>query len=150
MDFTVLSPKTATDGLKQLKENYEILLRDELNISLAEKTCSDAWHLADWVYSEFLTKDPMLSKKKIRARIHKECPEMKILHDLVNTFKHKELTSPKTFIRETKIHRGCYSSDYSNDYDLSRLEVYFDNNTKIDVDNLVNIAINYWGNLINR
>ena len=141
--------ENSKDRLAQLKENYKKLRQDELNVSLAEKTCSDAWHLVDWVYSDYRSIDETLTKEDFRAKIYRECPEMKILHDLVNTIKHKKLDRPKVSIKNTKKHGGAYSSDYSKDYDVSRLEVHFKDQSKIDVDDLVKIAIDYWNTLIN-
>ena len=74
---------------------------------------------------------------------------MKILHDLVNSFKHKKLDRPKVKIKETKKHGGAYSNAYSKAYDVSRLEVHFENHNKIDVDDLIKIVINYWSQFIN-
>jgi len=137
------------DRLQQLKENFEKLKRDQLNVSLAEQTCSDAWHLNDWVLAEQKQINPTLTKGTFRAKVYNECPEMKILHDLVNSFKHKELDRPKVRIKETKKHGGAFSSDFSKDFDVSRLEVHFEDQSKIDVDDLVKIAIDYWNGLIN-
>lgn len=136
------------DRLKLLEENFKKLKRDELNVSLAEQTCSDAWHIADWVLAEQKQIDPTLTKRAFRAKIYNECPEMKILHDLVNSFKHKELTSPKVKITATKKHKGDFSSDFSKDFNVSRLEVHFKDQSKVDVDDLVKIAIDYWNHLI--
>ena len=44
--------ENSKDRLQQLKENFDKLLHNPLNVSLAEKTCSDAWHLIDWVFIE--------------------------------------------------------------------------------------------------
>lgn len=140
--------QNSKDRLKQLEENFEKLKQDELNVSLAEQTCSDAWHLVDWVLSEQKLIDPTLTKGIFRAKVYNECPEMKILHDLVNSFKHKELDRPKVRITETRKHGGAFSSDFSKDFDVSRLEVHFENQSKIDVDDLVKIAIDYWNQLI--
>ena len=137
------------DRLHQLKENYEKLKLDQLNVSLAEQTCSDAWHLTDWFLAEQKRINPKLTKGIFRAKVYNECPEMKILHDLVNSFKHKELDRPKVRIKETKKHGGAFSSDFSKDFDVSRLEVHFENQSKIDIDDLVKTAIDYWNGLIN-
>jgi len=136
--------ENSKDRLQQLEENFEKLRQYPLNVSLAEQTCSDAWHLIDWVFSEQKSLKPTLSKEKFRTKIYEECPEMKVLHDLVNGFKHKELSRPKVKIIETKKHGGAYSNVYSKAYDVSRLEVHFEDQTKIDVDDLVRIAIDYW------
>ncbi|HHP7240133.1 MAG TPA: hypothetical protein ACFCUD_00585 [Cyclobacteriaceae bacterium] len=118
--------------------------RDQLNISLAEQACSDAWHLNDWVFVERRKNNPKLTKENYRKQIYNDCPELKILHDIANSIKHKELSSPKVKIQSTRIQAGQYSSEYSKEYDTPRLEVYLENDTRIDVDDLVETAINYW------
>ncbi len=140
--------ETSKDKLLQLKNNFKELKKDALNISLAEKACDDAWHLIDWVWSDEKQQDSNLTKERFRVKVYDECPEMKILHDLVNSFKHRNLTNPKVYIKETKISPGAFDSSFSKAFDVSRLEVHYGDNSRIDVDDLVEIAINYWDNLV--
>ncbi|NQV17546.1 MAG: hypothetical protein HQ534_03280 [Armatimonadetes bacterium] len=139
--FEVINSK---DKLEILKSDFKKLLANPLDISLAEKTCYDAWHMADWVFEEQKQVDKLLTKEIFRIRLFKECPEMKILHDIANTFKHKTLDRPKTHIVKTKKHAGGFSPGFSKDFNVSRLEVYLSSNDKIDVDDLIQIAIDYW------
>src|SRR5690606_20887933 len=113
------------DKLQQLKNNFNNLKKDALNVSLAEKTCDDAWHLIDWVLIDEKQNDQTLTKESFRIRVYNECPEMKILHDLVNSFKHRNLTNPKVHIKEAKIQAGDFSSDFSKDFNVSRLEIHY-------------------------
>jgi len=140
--------ENSKDKLFQLEENFKMLKQDPLNVSLAEKACSDAWHLIDWVLVDQKAINPLLTKGQFRTRVYIECAEMKILHDLVNTEKHRELDRPKMIITETKKRGGAFSSAFSKDFDVSRLEIHFENQSKIDVDDLVKIAIDYWRNII--
>ncbi len=140
--------ENSKDRLNLLKKNYENLKQDRLNISLAEQACSDAWHLIDWVFEEEKKIDSELTKEKYREKVYLEFPEIKILHDLVNTFKHKNLSRPKAVIVETKEHGGAYSSGFSKGFDVSRLEVHLENDAKIDVDDLVKLAIDYWSSTL--
>lgn len=133
-----------------MKGDFEKLMKDPLDISLAEKTCSDAWHLSDWVFSEQKVNDSGLTKEKFRSNLYVECPEMRILHDLANTTKHKELTSPKAKIRETKVHKGGFSSGFSKAFNVSRLEVHYNEDARIDVDDLIKLSIEYWEKKIGR
>gem|GEM_PF-3276993 len=68
---------------------------------------------------------------------------MKILHDLVNSFKHRNLTNSKVYIKETRISPGAFDSSFSKTFDISRLEIHYGDNSKFDVDDLVEIAIIY-------
>lgn len=145
--FNILN---SADRLKLLKGDFEKLMKDPLDISLAEKTCSDAWHLSDWVFSEQKVTDIGLTKEKFRINLYLECPEMRILHDLANTIKHKELTNPKTRITETKVHSGGFRSGFSKTFNVSRLEVHYNEDVRIDVDDLVKLAIKYWDKKLSK
>lgn len=140
--------KNSKDRLGLLKSDNDKLIKVPLDISLAEKALSDAWHLGDWVFSEEKTHDETLTKEKFRKNLYQDCPEMKILYDIANTIKHKKLNSPKAQIKVTKVHSGDFNSDYSNDFDISRLEIYFEDGGKIDAAELLEIAIKYWESVL--
>ncbi len=131
------------DRLNLLMLDYERLRLEPLNIPLAEKACLDAWHLSDWVFAEECPKRTKAEMEQFRFNLFRDCPEMKILHDLSNTFKHKFLDRPKATINLTNVHRGDFSYEFSKDFNVSRLEVQY-GASKIDIDNLVEIAIHYW------
>ena len=134
---------TSRDKLRQLIADHERLISDPLNISLAEKCCQDAWHLADWDLNDRQKVGPNLTKEHYRIDLFQRCPEMRILHDLSNTMKHQTLTNPRAQIKATKIHGGGFGSGFSKGFNVSGLQVHFDNNQQIDVDDLVKIAIDY-------
>jgi hypothetical protein len=135
---------TSKDKLRQLIVDYEKLISDPLNVSLAEKCCQDAWHLADWDFRDQQKNKTTLTKEQYRIDLYQRCSEMRVLHDLSNTMKHKTLTTPKAQIKATKIHGGGFSAAFSKGFNVSGLQVHFDNNRQIDVDDLVKIAIDYW------
>src|SRR5690606_2377334 len=124
--------------------DHKRLISDPLNVSLAEKCCQDAWHLADWDLKDKQKIKTGLTKEQYRIELYHRCPEMRILHDLSNSMKHKSLNSPKAKIQKTNIHRGAFSPAFSKGFDVSGLQVMFDNDKQIDVDDLVKIAIDYW------
>lgn len=135
---------TTRDKLRLLVADYRRLVADPLNVSLAEKCCQDAWHLADWDLKEKQKLNLDLKKEQYRLDLYQRCPEMRILHDLSNTMKHKSLQYPKSNIQKTYIHQGSFSPGFSKAFDISGLQVRFDEDKVIDVDDLVKIAINYW------
>lgn len=132
------------DKLALLESDFERMKENPLDISLAEKTCIDAWHLCDWLFSEIQESDKKISKDSFRSNLFLECPEMRILHDLANISKHKKLSKPKVKLIRTLVQGGDYSSDYSKDYNVSRIEVHYNEHSKIDVDDLIKLAIDYW------
>jgi len=142
--------KTSHDKLRLLKEDYGRLIAEPLNISLADKCCQDAWHLADWDLKEKQKIKADLTREQYRIDLYNRCPEMRILHDLSNTMKHKTLDNPKAKIQKTNIHRGPFSPAFSKAFDISGLQVMFDNDKQIDVDDLVKIAIDYWTTNLTR
>ena len=137
--------ENSKDRLAILEEDFCRLRQNPLDISLAEKTCSDAWHLVDWVFSESKNSDKNITLEKSRNDLYSECPEMKVLHDLANAYKHKTLTHPKVKIIRDEVHAGGFSSSgFSKAFNTSRLTVYFEDNSKMVVDDLIRIAIKYW------
>lgn len=137
--------ENSNDRLILLQADFERLKQSPLDISIAEKACSDAWHISDWIYSEMKELNKDLTRDQFRMDLYNECPEMKIFNDLANTFKHKTLTNPKVQIKETRKHGGAFSSGFSKAFNVSRLEVHFEDGSKVDIDDLLQIAIEYWG-----
>lgn len=76
---------SAKDRFQLLEKNFRLLRQDQLNISLAEQACIDAWHLTDWHFDEFKQSNPTLTKQKYRIDLYEICLEFKILHDLANS-----------------------------------------------------------------
>jgi len=70
----VFEINNSSDRLKLLISDYEKLVRDPLNISLAEKACSDAWHLGDWVFKELQEIENSLSKHDFRKTLYTDTP----------------------------------------------------------------------------
>lgn len=71
--------ETSHDKLRLLTADYERLIADPLNISLAEKCCQDAWHLADWDLKDKQKLKTCLTKEQYRVDLYQRCPEMRIL-----------------------------------------------------------------------
>lgn len=134
----------AKERLELLEENFQLLKQDPLNVSLAEQTCSDAWHLADWAFDEEKENNQSLTKEVFRTNMYNDCSEFKILHDLVNSIKHKKLSNPKVTITQTMRKAGAFSNAFSKAFDVSRLEIHFEDGKKVDLDDLVKVAIGYW------
>lgn len=139
---------TALDRLNLLKTDFEKVVQNPFDISLAEKACIDAWQLADWVYQEKKADDDSLTLQAFREDLYESFPNIKILHDVANTVKHKTLDRPQVKIVATENHKGAFSSDFSMDYDISviLISVEKDDGTieKHGVTPLLKEAIEYW------
>jgi hypothetical protein len=57
------------DKLRLLQSDFEQLKQNPLDISLAKKTCSDAWHLSDWVFIEANEPNKKMTKEVFRRFI---------------------------------------------------------------------------------
>lgn len=136
--------KTSRDKLGLLVRDYERLVWDPLNISLAEKCCQDAWHLADWDFVDQRNVNHSLTQERYRDNLFAKCPEMKILHDLAIYMKHRSVTRPKAKIEKAVPHEGQFSPEFSKEHDVSGIIVTLDDGKQIDVDELIKIAIDYW------
>jgi len=135
---------TAKDKLKQLIEDYEKLLKNASNVSLAEKVCGDTWHLNDWVLHEFHDKGDSITQQQFRTQLYFDCPEFKVLHDLANSFKHKKLSIPKVQIKYTEKHDGVFDSSFDSSFDISYLMVVFMNGEKRRLNEILEPSIKYW------
>jgi hypothetical protein len=136
---------SSNDKLNLLKEDFKSLIQNRLNVSLAEKTISDSWHLSEWVFEEFFKN--INSKEEFRTNLYKECPELKMAHDVANISKHKSLSRPKVHIQKTEKIKGAFSSAFSSGLYVSRLEIHYDEG-KISIETLV--AINYWETTLSK
>lgn len=132
------------DRLELLNSDFEKLVKDPLNISLAEKVCSDAWHLGDWIFKELKANDSSLTLESFRIEIYNDVTNLKILHDIANTIKHKELKNPKVQIVKTEMHSGTFDYTFSDEFDKSHLDIHLENGEKYDLLDLLEEAIEYW------
>lgn len=138
------------DKLELLKEAYEAYKKDRLNINLAEKICLDAWHLNDWVFVELYGETARNQKiNEFRTQLFSECPEMKVLHDIANTGKHKILTRSKSDITDSYKQYGVFKDGVFADgiFQKSDLVIQTSNQT-ISVETLVEIAIKHWSRIL--
>jgi hypothetical protein len=49
-------------------------------------------------------------------------------------------------IIKTIVHDGAYSSAFSKAYNVSRLKIHYNDNLRIDVDDLIKLSVEYWEN----
>lgn len=134
----------AKDRLEQLITNYNRLIKDPSNISLAEKVCGDAWHLNDWVFYELNDSGNTITIENFRNQLYNDCPEFKILHDIANTIKHKKLSKPKAKIQQTVKHEGSFDYTFDSSFEISCLEIILENGDKLLLDEILHPIIDYW------
>jgi len=132
--------------LSSLVNNFEAFKLDETNISKALNLCSDAWHLTDFVFTEFKDELQLENLGDFRATLYGQCEYLKIMHDLANASKHSELKRPKAEIKLTQKHNGAFSSAFSRDFDTSHLEIILEDDVKLDFLKIIEDVIIFWKN----
>lgn len=118
--MAVFNSQTSFDRLAQVVETLETLKKDSINLTTAEKCISDLWHIADWY-----TKEYKIDLGKFRTNNLYQHIEMKILHDLANILKHKELSSAKLIKVDGEIRRGAFGRGFSPAFDTPHIEVHY-------------------------
>ena len=120
-------------------------LVDPLNEDLAIECASKIWHLCDWYYEE--NKDNLSYKQlsDLQGKVGKECFSLRVMRDICNGSKHGSLEKTRTpVIRQANKHNGAFSSGFSRGFDVTVLEVELMDNTKINFDDSVKEAIEFW------
>ena len=142
--------KTTEDFFKKLIEEFNEFQTDRTSTRVALNCAMTAWHLTDWVYNEF--NGQLISQFRTLASYQQElkqqCPSLQIMHDLTNGTKHYFLTRHRPVIKETKLHKGSFSSDFSRDFDISTLDIELNDGTKIYFEDEIENAISFWKNYL--
>lgn len=93
--------------LKFIDYSAEDGFSEQKNVTSFKSICSNLWHLNDWVWKEYTSFHEQFSNiGEFRSYLFGLCNELKIMHDIVNTSKHLELTRPKSNFKELKIYEG--------------------------------------------
>lgn len=135
---------SSKDKLTKLNKNYELLKRKASDVSLAELVCSEAWHINDWVYCELIESGKDITKNEYRNTLYLSCPEFKIMHDIANTIKHKHISKPKVTIVSTKEHSGTFDYTFDRSFDISFIELVFEDGSKQRLLDVLKPIIKYW------
>ena len=106
-----------------LLQNYFIkgsLTGEEMHI--AQSAAVTGWHLAEWIFKEF-HKGTNLERNNFFKKIKLACPELQMIHDIANAYKHPELTSHKVCIDETRFVKGFCQKSFNKAFAPSKLQV---------------------------
>ena len=138
--------KTTLDFYKKLLEDYNEFCNDKTSSRVALNCVMTAWHLTEWSYNEFFHQlFPHFSTlASYQKEIKKECPSLQIMHDLANGTKHYRLTRHIPIIKETILHKGIFSSDFSRDFDVSTLDIELKDGKRIYFEDELSTTINFW------
>jgi hypothetical protein len=138
--------KSPSQKLERLIFDFEKYKNGELDTQTAMSLSVDAWHLTDWVYSEYKQIHEFTDLGAFRDSLYPNCEHLKIMHDLANSAKHSETSRPKANIQEASEYEGVYSFEYSNEYDTSRIEIKLDTDEILDFNDVIEEVIIFWIN----
>ncbi len=130
--------------LEALKDSVERLKADDLNEDLARECACKAWHLCDHVFAALGPHSRFPSLRTFKAHVCGECPELAYLKDICNESKHGEITRYVANVKEARHHRGDFSSDFSHDFDISRLEIELHGGQALLCLDVVDGAVRFW------
>lgn len=135
--------KSSWDFFNKLKLDYEDFRNDILSSRLAINCALTAWHLIDWIFTEYNTRLPYNNVGAFRKSLN--CTSLLLMHDIANGCKHFELTRPKTNISDTDLHIGGFARpDFSFDFDISCLVIKMDSGEIKYFEKELQVVIDFW------
>jgi len=135
---------SANDKYEEFLQDYKEYINDDLSVQKAIRLASSAWHLVDWTFEEYKTTHNFEDVGSFRESLYPNCESLKVMHDLTNASKHKILTRPKGNLKNTKKHKGDFSSDFSSDFDISYLQIEKNDGTKLSFTDEIENVKEFW------
>jgi len=135
---------TAKDKYQEFLEEYAEYKDDETSIKKASNLSTSAWHLVDWAFEDYKSIHNLDKIGEFRETLYPSCKSLKIMHDLANAKKHKNLSRPKANLRNTKKHKGDFSSDFSSDFDITYLEIELEDGNKLSFETEIDKVKDFW------
>lgn len=128
---------TPRDRLRIARKDADDYLEDPLNVEKAEAFARSAHLLADWVL-------PNLGYKA--DEIYRICPNLKAIRDFSNLAKHGGKLDRKPYLRKGE-QRGGFSRAFSRDFQWARLQLYLEDGTVVNYEDVVEEVIRFWEGL---
>lgn len=135
---------TAEERYREFIEEYAEFKNDTTSIKKASNLSSSAWHLIDWCFEDFKSTHNLKKIEEFRESLYPCCPSLKIMHDIANAKKHKNLSRPKASLKNTRRHGGAFSQAFSSAFDISYLEIETENGTKLDFEKEIDKVKAFW------
>ena len=120
--------KSSQDLYLEFKTRTEDYRKDKMSSGNAVICAILSWHIIEWIYQEYdstLTK--FSTKRKFQDYVKRECPSLSYMQDIANGSKHRGITMYTPAVKETKSHKGAFSSGFSNGFDVSTLRIELEN-----------------------
>lgn len=144
------SIKTSKDFFEKLKDDHQEFCKDKTSSRVALNCALASWHLSEWVYNEFNSKlvSDFPSLVDFQRYIKERCPSLQIMHDIANGTKHYLLSRHRPIIKETNLHQGEFSSDFSRDFNISTLNIDLNDGTKKYFEDEIEQSILFWSSYL--
>lgn len=113
---------TANDCLQDFRNKCHKFSNDDLNTSLAMECAVSAWTVIDWVFKCDGERLNFTNLRELQDYVRDECPKLGYLQDIANARKHKTVTFYEAKVKQTNKHLGSFSTAFSRDFDITRLE----------------------------
>ena len=92
----------AKDKYREFLSEYHDYKNDETSTKKAINLATTSWHLIDWAFEDFKLTHNLQNIGEFRETLYPSCPSLKIMHDLANASKHKNLDRPKANLKNTQ------------------------------------------------
>lgn len=135
---------SAEDKYASFLQDYEEYIDDDLSIVKAQRAATSAWHLVDWVFENHRTTHHFIDLGHFRESLYPSCESLKIMHDIANAAKHLIVSRQKGDIKNTREHSGVFSSDFSDAFDISYLEIEKNDGTKLSFRREIKKVKEFW------
>lgn len=135
--------KNSQDFLKKLCDDFTEFQQNDTSSRIALNCAMTAWHLTEWVYNEFMNKK-FSSVTDFQIDLKNKCFSLQLMHDISNGAKHYKLTKHKPSIKDTELHHGSFSNDFSRDFDISSLKIETNDGKVYYFEDEIENVINFW------
>ena len=138
--------KNSSDLLTKLIDEYIEFEDNILSSRLAINLAMTAWHLAEWVYHEFYS---IRDEEEYLKDLKKQCPSLKIMHDITNGSKHfklREGTKKNTKVKSTdKSNNDFARGDFAlGDFEVEALIIKMKNDETKYFEIEIKTVIDFW------
>nr|VFJ64683.1 MAG: hypothetical protein BECKFW1821A_GA0114235_11773 [Candidatus Kentron sp. FW] len=117
--------QTAAELFAATEDQFRHYLADGLSSRKAVTSAMLCWHIADWVYAESSTLQSRFPKLvDFHRYITAQCRSMKVMQDITNGTKHRDLRTPHAGIVKTEPRAGAFSPAFSRAFDRAELTIH--------------------------
>lgn len=132
--------------LEKLIIDYKLHQQDRYSLHSALNCAMSCVHMIDWLYNDASLSLPYMQIEDFRRAIIARCLPLQLMHDLANGSKHLNITRPKSAMKDTFLHMGVYTDEYSGEFDTSDFVVELNAGEELIFDQELEKVITFWKN----